>query len=452
MGRRLPVAALLLLLCSMGVLSQACKEAERTALLKVSPQFMGGGRLLLLGRSVAQNLGNLTKLVALDLSTGGSLETDSLEWASKLKNLQYLDLSFMDLSQALDALNNIHHLPSLSVMNLAHCGLGNSHLVGMTNTTLSSTNTLQHLNLSHNNFIGTIPSFIQSFVIFHLIIVLQFHHGWEAKWTQMPKSWIQSLNDPLIPNLLQNLSLLTHLDLSTNQFSSSILSALVNKEEVTFLSLQDNHLTGPFPRFVQNMSFLKSLDLSSNQFSSSIPSWLGNNTYLEDLSLSNNLFNRVDRGVMNIISSLCDLTNLDLSYNQLQDNILEFDANFSRCSRYELSLQLLDLSQNNLEVIPASFGELFSLESVDLSYNKLSVLHQTNLANLSSLIDFDIRSNSLDLDISSDFQLETLRMPHCKINSQFPKWLVSQKSIAELDLSHTGLFGSLPINIGDAMQ
>ncbi|KAL8166873.1 hypothetical protein V2J09_008372 [Rumex salicifolius] len=490
------------------------------------PQFLGSmTQLQHLNLSVPQNLGNLTKLVSLDLSDCDACKSNSLGWASKLGNLQYLDLSGTDLSQATDSLSVLlHTLPSLLVLKLEGCDLRNSDQA-IRNSSISSS-PLQDLALFYNSLGGPFPSSIQNF---SSITYLDLSHN---QLSSVVPLWLgnqfhlKELNlgcnflTGSFPPCIQNLSSIESIDLSCNSFNSS-LPSWISSKNLKHLQLTRNSFNGPFPQFIQNSSHLKSIELSDNQFTFSIPSWLANNRELELVDLSNNHFNRVDGGI-STIGQLCSLIILDLSSNPYQAEVSESQSNFSRCAIYNLeelylsgnstsilspifgsfsshgflrlvdsnldalplfsgslsALELLDLSNNNLstvpptlrslislqdlylsynnlETIPPFLGSFASLSKLDLSSNHLSDVHQVSLANLSSLTYLDMSSNSLVLNVSPDwrppFHLEYLNMLPCKLNGPFPKWLLSQEHISELDLSDTGIVGPLPDNIGNAM-
>ena len=81
---------------------------------------LSGNKLLSV---IPSSLKNLSSLQTLDLSYNYDMISNDLEWLSHLSNLRYLDLSFVNLTLAVDWLLSISKLPSLSELHLTGCGL-----------------------------------------------------------------------------------------------------------------------------------------------------------------------------------------------------------------------------------------------------------------------------------------------------------------------------------------
>ncbi|ONK64099.1 uncharacterized protein A4U43_C07F22070 [Asparagus officinalis] len=87
--------------------------------------------------------------------------------------------------------------------------------------------------------------------------------------------------------------------------------------------------------------------------------------------------------------------------------------------------------------------------SLDLSENSLhGVLSEVHFGNLTRLDFLDLSSNSLIIEIDSDwippFQLEYLSLGHCKIGPSFPLWLSNQNNLTYLDLSQIDISDTMP--------
>ncbi|XP_064963475.1 receptor-like protein EIX2 [Musa acuminata AAA Group] len=282
-------------------------------------------------------------------------------------------------------------------------------------------------------------------------------------------------------------SSLEYLDISYNSLHGSLPASLGNLSMLQSLILRSNYLNGTFPEGIKRLKGLVELDLYNNSLSLSEDD-LANLSSLKYLDISYNSIhlNKSDDWIppfqlQSLSMDFCQilpiphfpkwlrtqtiLRQLQLSSAGIKDMFFE---------RLPSSLEYLDLSYNSLHgSLPASLGNLSMLQSLilysnylngmfpegikrlknlvhlDLYNNSLS-LSEDNLADLSSLEYLDISYNSIHLNKSDDwipsFQLNTLYMPFCQIlpTPHFPKWLRTQITLGELDLSNTGMKEMIP--------
>ncbi|CAN1813904.1 Receptor-like protein EIX2 [Linum perenne] len=186
-------------------------------------------------------------------------------------------------------------------------------------------------------------------------------------------------------------------------------------------------LSGEIRPSLGNLKSLKHFDLSLNEFDGNfIPEFFDTFKDLEYLNLANAGFYGVVPTNLGNISTLQYL-NLSSLSSYLKAESLEWLEGLA-------SLRVLVLDGVNLSVVGSSW-----LRSLDMLQH-LTVLHlpfcklngyssHWNMKNLTSLADFNIRENN--------------------VNLEFPYWLANISSLVSLDVRHCNLHGSFPFAIGE---
>uniref|UniRef100_A0A2N9GX01 Leucine-rich repeat-containing N-terminal plant-type domain-containing protein n=1 Tax=Fagus sylvatica TaxID=28930 RepID=A0A2N9GX01_FAGSY len=211
-----------------------------------------------------------------------------------------------------------------------------------------------------------------------------------------------------IPQWLLNLTSLTKLDLSSNSFQVSIPYDFVNLRNLEHLDLSNNQFNSSIPQWLLNLTSLTKLDLSSNSFQGSIPYDFVNLRNLEHLDLRSN---HSTGQLPSFCGNLCKLETLDLSENNFCGNIDGFFGNSS--SYVNNSLESLDLSDNELVGnIPDSLGRLGSLRCLSLYNNSFSGSIPASIGNLSSLQELYLYDNKMNGTITENKQFLPTRHHH----------------------------------------
>ncbi|CAO2838846.1 unnamed protein product [Amaranthus hypochondriacus] len=390
--------------------------------------------------------------------SGNNLYGEIPPQLGNLTNLKVLDLSHNYLDGELPP--QLGNLTKLKVLHLSYNGFG-----GKVPPQLGNLTKLKVLDLSHNYFLeGKVPPQLGNLTKLKVLdlslnLMIEVENlRWVSCLSNLQYIGFSRLNlssafHTLI-HAIDQLSSLTTLILSSSDLHNTQLSHLFfNNSAVLstlrYLDLSDNYLESPLTPNIGNLSSLSYLDLSANSFNGSIPYSLRNISLLQVLNLQDNAFSHVEGGIWGIMKNPCHFQNLDLSSNNLQDDIqllLEPVGNASKCTRYDL--KYLNLNQNQISgSVPDSLRLLTEVEVLDFSYNSIQGnITNLHLDNLSKLSFFDVRYNNLSLDLKSDwlppFQLEYFTTTPCKIN-HFPQWLQMQTKIQYLDLSNSTISGEL---------
>ncbi|TYH46796.1 hypothetical protein ES332_D11G364100v1 [Gossypium tomentosum] len=303
--------------------------------------------------AIPHNLGNLSKLQYLDLGGNDALRSKSLQWVSGLSSLQYLDFSYLDLSEATDSVQVTFKLPSLLALHLPGCVLEDDPSFN----SINSSKSLVVLDLSRNRF-SSVPKWIFSL---HGLVSIDLSHNF--------------LEGP-IPDYFGNISFLEVLDLSFNFLNSSIPNSLYSLNRLQFLSLRDTQLQGTISTAIGNLSSVTHLHLSESQLNGQIPLSIGE---LSSLKLFDVSRNQLNGQIPLSIGQLSSLEEFDVSENQLNGQIPLSIGGLS-------SLKLFDVSENQLNgQLPLSVGELSSLKLFDVSKNQLNGQIPLSIGQLSSL-------------------------------------------------------------------
>ncbi|CAL9204308.1 unnamed protein product [Musa hybrid cultivar] len=409
---------------------------------KPIPKFFGAFRRLtylnlsgagFVGR-VPDQLGNLSTLQHLDLSYNCyeddegdgffCLYLENTRWISMLTSLRHLNMTCVRFTNAANWLQDLNALPQIQEIELSSCELGTFP------RSLSHVNftSLTTLDLGYNDINSTVPDWV-----FNITSLEFLYLGWTEIYGFFP--------DSVTKNSMEEL------DLSDTQLSGSFPDWLGNIKNLKSLDLSFNSLYGSVPASIGNLSLLQHLVLYSNDLNGTISEGIGQLKSLIYLDLSSNSAGIKDMFFERLPSSL---EYLDLSYNSLHGSLPASLGNLSM-------LRYFYLGSNNLKgMLPEGIKWLKGLVDLDLHDNSLS-LSEDDLANLSSLKYLDISYNFIELDKSDDwippFRLQSLSMDFCQIGPtpQFPKWLRTQTTLRQLDLSSASIkdmfFDRLPSSL-----
>ncbi|PIN07762.1 Non-specific serine/threonine protein kinase [Handroanthus impetiginosus] len=201
---------------------------------------------------------NLKHLRYLDLSQNYFEETIP-SFIGSFQGLEYLDLSLSGFNGTIP--HTIGNLSSLRTLCLGYTETYEiNHLKVDSFEWLSGLSQLEQLNMNGVNLSAVATTWVQVINTLSSLVELNF--------SSCSLNFIAPLND------FVNVSSLAFLDLSQNEFQSSVIPKWIFQlSELTYLDLSVSNLEGPIPN-ISNITKLQWIDLSSNNLNSAIPDWL----------------------------------------------------------------------------------------------------------------------------------------------------------------------------------
>ena len=164
------------------------------------------------------------------------------------------------------------------------------------------------MDLHGNQFVGTIPV-IESVHDKMMFIAVQ-----------------DNALDSKIPESINNLVNLAHLDVSANKIVlpfPSTMNQLKNLQSLyTGMNSFEEH---PVPSFLEGMTNLKELSMKQNKLTGSIPTFLGGLTNLKVLDLD---FNKLEGSIPSELGSLTEINTLMLNRNYLNNTLPDSFSSF----------------------------------------------------------------------------------------------------------------------------
>ncbi|RZC29543.1 Receptor-like protein 6 [Glycine soja] len=344
--------------------------------------------------------------------------------------------------------------------------LSNNSFQGGIHKSFCNASSLRLLDLSQNNFVGTIPKCFSKLSITLRVLKLGGNK-------------LQGY----IPNTLPTSCTLKLLDLNDNFLEGTIPKSLANCQKLQVLNLRRNMLNDKFPCFLSNISTLRIMDLrlnklhgsigclrssgdwemlhivdvASNNFSGAIPGALLNSwkammrdnvrpefghlfmdiiegydpKNFKDLlaHLDKNIVAKLVKLVTNISRSILDQGSSDsyaVDLSRYQNSILITNKGQQmQLDRIQRAFTYVDMSSNNFEgPIPNELMQFTAMIALNLSNNALSGHIPQSIGNLKNLESLDLSNNSF--------------------NGEIPTELASLSFLEYLNLSYNHLAGEIP--------
>ncbi|XP_059638763.1 receptor kinase-like protein Xa21 [Cornus florida] len=378
---------------------------------------------------------------------GGNYLTGTIPpFLFNISSLQHISLDCNDLS------GNLSLTSPTGLSNLEILSLATNQLRGNIPSYLSNFSMLTELWLCSNQFTGTVPA-----TLCHLesltTLALQ-----ENQLTTEPRSpelsfftsltSIKSLetlfirDNPLhsiLPDSFGNLSTsLLQFVASNCQLIGRISDGIGSLSNLNYLILSGNNFNGSIPSTIGAMKELQRLHLDGNRLEGSIPKEICSLRNLGDISLHNN---NLSGSIPACIGNVSRLQTMFLQSNSLNSSI--------PTSLWSLdSLLFLNLSFNSLTSLGVNIRAMKSLETIDLSWNKISGNISITLATFQSLSSINLSRNSFSGPIPESFAnlrtLDFMDLSHNGLSGSIPKSLEALSLLKYLNLSYNKLSGEIP--------
>ncbi|KAJ0795620.1 putative non-specific serine/threonine protein kinase [Helianthus annuus] len=277
---------------------------------------------------------------------------------------------------------------------------------------------------------------------------------WQGIWCDSRNGHVVELelhNKSLQGNLshsLHNLKHLRHLDLSVNSFSGNIPKFLGLFQHLKYLNLSRSGFSGVVPHQLGNLSRLQYLDLSvssSGTLFMNDMGWVSSLSSLRYFDLTAVAICK-DINWFHPVNMLSSLLKLNLAYANISLPSIEF-VNFT-------SLNSLDLSRNKINsTIPMWLSNLTGLMHLDLNHNHFHGKIPDSVRMPSALAYVDLSYNSFD-NLTADLLCNMRNLPHSSgpfenmFYGPIPQSLGLLSSLEDLYLDYNQLSGNIPTGLG----
>ncbi|KAM3245340.1 hypothetical protein ACQJBY_056579 [Aegilops geniculata] len=378
-----------------------------------------------------------------------------------LLNLQYLDLSYNSLRFAI----NQKWVPTfrLKVAKFQSCKLG-----PIFPEWLKWQSDIDVLVLSDSNLDDVIPDWF--WVTFSRASTLQasgnkLRGSLPGNLQHMSAEYIHLGSNKLTGQVPQLPIHISRLDLSSNSLSGSLPSELY-APALEDLMLANNQLTGTIPLSIFQLTFLYRLDLSGNHLEGDIVQcWKesdANSTSqfgwdLFSLALNNN---NLTGQFPKFLARSSQLMFLDLSYNGLFGGLPEW------LPEKIPQLKILRVRSNMFSGhIPKSFTSLRHLHYLDIAHNNMSGSIPWSLSNLSAMmavvlpgtndyfheesIPVIMKDQKRDYTFAIYKLLVVLDLSSNSLAGQIPEEITLLIGLTNLNLSNNQFIGTIPNQVGD---
>ncbi|CAH1435116.1 unnamed protein product [Lactuca virosa] len=331
--------------------------------------------------------------------------------------------------------------------SLRHLWVSHNHLNGIISDKVWELPMLEEIDVSSNYFRGSISKNIGKSKAFEIYLSENLLQGVPSTDHMSNLSYVQLIDmsscnnlGPHFPKWVQTLRNLTRLHIANSKISDTIPPEFWDTwpSQLRYLNLSSNNISGEARDLSSNFDNDSVIDLSSNRFYGPLQNV---SSTLALLNLSRNKFNGG-------ISFLCQMVDGFLEVLDLSHNL--FTGKLPDCLWHLKLLKVLNLGHNNLSRrLPPSIGYLRELEVLDLYKNNFSGELPLSLKNCTSLNLMNLGANKFsgNVPVWIGENLSGLYVLILRSNNFFrtiPLQLCYLANLQILDLSMNNLQGTIP--------
>ncbi|KAF3681617.1 putative pentatricopeptide repeat-containing protein-like isoform X1 [Capsicum annuum] len=356
----------------------------------------------------------------------------------QLSNLKRLDLSYNDFSGSLIS-PKFGELSSLTYLDLSRSGFTGlipSEISHLSKLQVLSIQTVGRLRLGPYNFELLLKNLtkLTDLNLYSVNISSTIPLNFSSYLASLQLAHTQLRG--VLPERVFHLSNLEYLDLSFNSLTLPNPSNVSGLQNLQYLYLSSNYLNGTIPSWIFSLRSLFILDLSNNSFSGKIHEFKSK-TLVSVVLKQNQLQGPVPKSLLN---------NLGLNYLILSQN--NFSGQIASTVCYLKTLRVLDLGSNNLNrTIPQCLAQMSELQVLDLNNNRLTGTINTTFNTENRLIIINLHGNKLKGKVPPSLinckYLKFLDLGNNELNDTFPIWLGALPNLHILSLRSNKLHGPL---------
>ncbi|TVU24894.1 hypothetical protein EJB05_27358, partial [Eragrostis curvula] len=312
--------------------------------------------------------------------------------------------------------------------------ISNNNISGTLSTNLKNMTSLESLFMNSNKITGPIPQlpiFLEEIDISKNFLSGPLPSNFGTQNLVYLSLASNDISGP-IPESICKLVNLNILNLAGNLFEGEFPSCF-EPRMIRILILHDNRLSGKFPSVFKTCTELGILDLTWNNFSGRLPIWIGNFTMLEVLKLSHNLFSGT---IPTTITRLKLLSHLNLACNSLSGTLPRHLSNLSAMAGCKGLYYVIRNPISSNSPVLSEHSTHLNLSVISKGQERYYVKNQ--------IYSINHLSGKIPIKIGAMRSLQSMDLSENNLCGEVPQSLTKLTYLGYLDLSYNNLTGTIP--------